>query len=95
MMIITSADGLDFSMTTLSNKDHGELYIDESLAVPETGVKILRHPFREKGTARYAALYSLMFYLSHSQVFSVKALLDQVKSSKISERFDFGITVVR
>ena len=90
VMIITSADGLDFSMATLANMDHGILFVDESLAVPETRAKVVRHPFRSKATARNAALYSLLFYLSYTGAFPVQALLDIINSSKISERFDFG-----
>ncbi|MFA4852502.1 MAG: hypothetical protein WC868_12005, partial [Bacteroidales bacterium] len=90
VMIITSADGLDFSMATLANMDHGILFVDESLSVPETRVRVVRHPFRSNATVRNAALYSLLFYLNYTGAFPVQALLDIINYSKISERFDFG-----
>lgn len=90
VMLITSADGLDFSLATLANMDHGKLFIDDGLAVPDTNAMVVQHPFRSITNARSAALYSLMYYLSHSAPFPVQALLDLVKNDKVSERLDFG-----
>ena len=90
VMIITSADGLEFSLPTLRNMEDGLVIIDESLPLPETKVTVLKHPFREKSSARHAAVYSLLYYLNHTSVFPMDALMDIVKTSKISERIDFS-----
>jgi pyruvate/2-oxoacid:ferredoxin oxidoreductase beta subunit len=88
-LIVTSQDGLDHSLPTLTNMKTGVLILDESLKNPETDVTIVRHDFRKKTGVKFAALYSLMTFLRHSGAFPPEALFDVLNNSKLGEKNNF------
>ncbi len=86
VLIITSTDGLNYAKSTASKMKSGILLIDESLTPPETGTTVIKVPFRERAGARNSALYSIFWYLNHSQNFMMDALRDVFMANKISEK---------
>ncbi|MDX9695449.1 MAG: thiamine pyrophosphate-dependent enzyme [Bacteroidales bacterium] len=84
--IITSQDGLEYSLATLKKMTEGLILIDESLATPETKAKVIRVPFREKVGARNSSMFSIFWYLNHSNIFPLDALKDVFMNNKISEK---------
>ncbi len=88
VIIITSQDGLEYTSATLKNMKKGLLIIDSSLSLPDTGIKVLKHNFREIAGSRSAAIYSLLFYLYHAKVFPMEAIAETLENSKFSGKLD-------
>jgi pyruvate/2-oxoacid:ferredoxin oxidoreductase beta subunit len=88
VMIITSEDGLSYSLSTLKNMEKGLLLIDEELMTPDTHIEVLKFPFRKSAGAKTAALFSLMVYLKKSGIFPVEALFDILENSKFTSKVD-------
>ena len=88
VMIITSDDGLAYSIGTLNNMDSGLLIIDEELSVPETKVSVMRFPFRKNAGNKTAALFALLYYLKHTDIFPIEALFDILENSKFTSKID-------
>jgi 2-oxoglutarate ferredoxin oxidoreductase subunit beta len=86
VLIVTSVDGLNYARAAAAKMKSGILLIDESLDLPLTGAQIVKVPFRERVGARNSALYSIFWYLNHSNIFTMDALKDVFMSNKISEK---------
>ncbi len=84
--IITSVDGLGHSLSRIQKMtEDGILIIDDSLDVPETRAKVIRHPFRKETGGRTAALRALAFYNSKvERLFPEEALLQTLRKSKLA-----------
>lgn len=84
--IITSRDGLGHSLNRIQRMDeNGLLLIDESLEVPETRARVIRHPFRKEAGARAAALRALAFYNARvEQIIPMEALIHTLRNSKLA-----------
>jgi hypothetical protein len=87
-MIITSEDGLAYSMGILKSMDNGLVLVDEELNVPESKATIVKFPFRKDAGNKTAALFSLLFYLKKADVFPVDALFDILENSKFTSKID-------
>ena len=90
IMIITSADGLEYSKAALKRMDQGIVFADSSLPDVETKARLIKYPFREKATSRNAALYSLLFYLYQTDDFPFDAFFDIISNSKLSQKLDLS-----
>lgn len=88
VLIITSQDGLDFSLGTLKGMDKGLLLIEEELNCPETGIMVVNYPFRKLAGAKTAALFALMVYLKKTGVIPVEALFEILENSKFTSKVD-------
>ncbi len=88
VMMITSDDGLAYSMGILKNMDKGLVIVDEELNVPESKATVVRFPFRMNAGNKTAALFSLLFYLKKADVFPVDALFDVLENSKFTSKID-------
>ena len=86
VLIITSTDGLNYAKAAAGKMKGGILLIDESLEAPTTGAQVIKVPFRERVGARNSALYSIFWYLNHSNIFTMDALKDVFMGNKISEK---------
>ncbi|MHC1704782.1 MAG: thiamine pyrophosphate-dependent enzyme [Tenuifilaceae bacterium] len=86
VLVITSNDGLNYARAVAGKMKGGLLLIDESIEVPNTGAQVIKVPFRERVGARNSALYSIFWYLNHSNIFTMDALKDVFLSNKISEK---------
>jgi Pyruvate/2-oxoacid:ferredoxin oxidoreductase gamma subunit len=86
VLIVTSIDGLNYARSAAGKMKTGLLLIDESLEVPETGAQVIKVPFRERVGARNSAIYTMFWYLNHSNIFTLDALKDVFKGNKISEK---------
>ncbi len=86
VVIVTSTDGLGHSLSRIQRmEEDGLLLIDDSLDVPETRAKVVRHPFRKEAGARAAALRALAFYNARiEQLFPPDALLHALRNSKLA-----------
>ncbi len=84
--IITSIDGLGHSMSRIKRMSEDDiLLIDESLDVPETRARVIRHPFRKETGGRTAALRALAFYNSKiERLIPDEALLEVLRKSKLA-----------
>ncbi len=86
VLVITSVDGLNYARAAAGRMKDGILLIDESLETPATGAQVIKVPFRERVGARNSALYSIFWYLNHSNIFAMDALKDVFMGNKISEK---------
>lgn len=86
VLIITSLDGLNYARSAAGKMKGGLLLIDESLEAPVTGAQVVKVPFRERVGARNSALYTMFWYLNHSNIFTLDALKDIFMGNKISEK---------
>ncbi|MDI3527540.1 MAG: 2-oxoglutarate/2-oxoacid ferredoxin oxidoreductase subunit beta [Tenuifilum sp.] len=86
ILVITSADGLNFARNTAAKMTSGKLYIDDSLDVPETGAQVIRVPFREKLGARTSSLYAVFYIVHHEKLFPIDAMKEVFLSNKISKK---------
>jgi pyruvate/2-oxoacid:ferredoxin oxidoreductase beta subunit len=84
--IITSADGLDYSLPIIKKAEQGELVIDSSLTIPETKMNVVKNNFRSKFTSKFAALNSLIFFLEYSGIFSKKNFMEVCSESKLASK---------
>jgi 2-oxoglutarate/2-oxoacid ferredoxin oxidoreductase subunit beta len=86
VLIITSNEGLTYARAAAGRMKGGILLIDESLEAPVTGARVIKVPFRERVGARNSALYSIFWYLNHSNIFTLEALKEVFMSNKLSEK---------
>jgi hypothetical protein len=86
VLIITSTDGLEYATPALNKMISGLILIDDSLEIPESKANIIKVPFRRNAGARNSAMYSVFWYLNHSNIFPMDALKDVFLSNKISEK---------
>lgn len=86
VLAITSLDGLNYARAAAGEMKGGLLMIDESLEAPTTGAQVVKIPFRERVGARNSAIYSVFWYLNHSNIFAMSALKDVFMENKISEK---------
>lgn len=86
--IVTSNDGLDYSLAILKKAESGQLIIDSSLAIPETKMKIFKNCFRSKFTNKFAALFSLAFFLESSEIFPKKVFVEVCSESKLAAKIN-------
>ncbi len=85
---VSSADGLEYARKTITNMKGGKLFIDSSLPVPETKAEVFTFPFRERGGAKNASIYSIFYLLKETGIYPVEALLSVFNENKISKKFD-------
>lgn len=85
VVIITSQEGLDNCRTTIEKMRSGVLCLDESLEPPQTHTKVVHYDFRGRAGARSSALYALLWLLLAKNIFPLQAMVEAIKSSKISE----------
>jgi len=71
--------------------ERGKLFIDESLKIPQTRAKIIRHNFRRHAGPRNAALYALFFFLKINPIIPVESLVHTIKRSKIANKVNLNI----
>jgi len=88
VICITSTDGLVYAQKTLANMTEGVVYIDSSLKVPEIKATVISFPFRERGGAKSASIYSVFYLLKLTNMISTEALLAVFNESRISKKFD-------
>jgi 2-oxoglutarate/2-oxoacid ferredoxin oxidoreductase subunit beta len=88
IMIITSEEGLDFSSSTIKNSNESLIFCDSSLSLPETKAQIIKYDFRNKISIKNVSLYALLFYLNYSKVFPLEAMIETLKSDKLSSKLD-------
>lgn len=82
---ITSQDGLDHNKARIGAMEDGLLFIDESLPVPATGARVIRHDFRGIG-ARNASVYSLFILARETGILDTEALFKAVGSGRLAEK---------
>lgn len=88
-LIITSQEGLDFSIPTLANMKKGVMLIDSSLPIPDTAIEIIRYDFRRKAGAKYAALFALMYFIRYTNAFQPDAMMNILTNSKLGKKINF------
>ncbi|MBA4321932.1 MAG: hypothetical protein C0408_03870 [Odoribacter sp.] len=86
VLIITSKDGLLYSMATAGRMKKGKIIIDDQLDAPETGAEIIKAPFRSRAGGRNSTLYSIFWFLQTSNVIPVEAMKEVFLENKISEK---------
>jgi len=86
VLIVTSADGLNYARAAAGKMKGGILLIDETLEAPITEAQVVKVPFRDRVGARNSAFYSIFWYLNHSSIFTMDALKDVFMDNKIAER---------
>lgn len=91
IIFITSRDGLDYAKNTIKDMaENSYIYIDESLDVPETKARIVKHDFRSKAGGKYASVYALLLYLNSSEIFPKEALYDIFSQTMVSSKVDIS-----
>ena len=88
VICITSNDGLEYARKTLISMTEGVVCIDSSLPIPETKATVISFPFRERGGAKSASIYSIFYILKLTNMISTEALLHVFNQNKISKKFD-------
>ena len=91
IVIITSKDGLEYCKAMIEQMKGGILFIDESIEIPQTKAKVIRHDFCGHAGARNAALYAIFFFLRSNPIIPIESLVNTVKKSKISDKVDLVI----
>jgi 2-oxoglutarate ferredoxin oxidoreductase subunit beta len=86
VLIITSSDGLSYSMAIASSMKNGKILIDDQLESPETGAEIIKVPFRSRVGERNCSLYSIFWFLNFSSLIPVEAMKEVFLENKISEK---------
>ena len=84
VLIITSADGLLYSIATAGRMKTGKILIDDQLEVPETGAEIIKVPFRSRAGERNSSMYSIFWFLNTNNVIPVEAMKQVFLENKIS-----------
>jgi pyruvate/2-oxoacid:ferredoxin oxidoreductase beta subunit len=85
VVVVTSEDGLEHNRERIRAMTGGTVWLDESLAVPETGADVHVRDFRGRAGARNAAIYSLLTFVEESGVLPVEALLRTIRESSIDK----------
>lgn len=84
-VVITSEDGLTHNRQRIQRMTEGTVWLDESLAIPETAAEVRVRDFRGRAGARNAALYALLTLVLETGVIPTEAMLRAVRESSISE----------
>lgn len=88
VICVTSQDGLEYARKTLLNMKGGTLFIDSSLATPQTKSEVIAFPFRERGGAKNSSVYSIFYLLKKTKMFPMEALVSVFNENKISKKID-------
>ncbi len=94
IIIITSEDGLDYSASTIKNSPNSLIICDESLTLPETKATVIKVDFKSRIAARNTPLYALFYYLNHTKVFPMEALIDTFNNDKLASKLDIAKLLV-
>lgn len=85
-MLITSADGLDYSMPKIKNSPNSVILLDSSLPQPDTKAKIIQKDLRSKVGARNAAMLSVFTLIKKFGILSEESLLTAYSRNKLSAK---------
>jgi 2-oxoglutarate/2-oxoacid ferredoxin oxidoreductase subunit beta len=85
MVIITSEDGLANNLKKIQSMTGGKLFIDSSLAVPDTMAEVIRHDFRGIG-ARNASLYSVFLFALKTGIITTESLFKVIDEEGKTEK---------
>ncbi len=83
--IITSADGLAHNRKRIESMQEGQIFIDCSLELPETGAKVHQHDFRSIGY-RTAALYAIFVFAIKSGIISTESLFKTIEQEGLKDK---------
>jgi Pyruvate/2-oxoacid:ferredoxin oxidoreductase gamma subunit len=86
VLIITSFDGISYSRATAARMKRGKILIDDQLETPETGVEIIKVPFRAHAGERNSSLYSIFWFLNSDNVVPIEAMKQVFLENKISKK---------
>ncbi len=83
--LITSGAGLAHNLVRIGAMTGGDVWLDESLSVPETGAEVHVRDFRRVAGPRNAALCALLTFVGQTGVFPVEAMVRTVEESSIGK----------
>jgi pyruvate/2-oxoacid:ferredoxin oxidoreductase beta subunit len=86
LAIIVSQDGLTHELERLRQMQVGIVWLDSSLAIPETPAEVRRLDFRQRAGARNAALYALLSVVNQTGVLPLPALIEAIQGSPLGKR---------
>ena len=85
-MLITSQDGLDYSMPKIKNSDKAVILLDASLPAPQTTSSVVATDMRGKAGSRNAAMISVFKLIKDYQILSEESLLTAYSRNKLSAK---------
>jgi Pyruvate/2-oxoacid:ferredoxin oxidoreductase gamma subunit len=89
VIFITSQDGLDYAKATFAKMTENDtIYLDESLANPETKAQIVKRDFRNKAGGKFATIYALILYLNTSEIFPKEAFYEIFTQTMTNSKVD-------
>jgi 2-oxoglutarate/2-oxoacid ferredoxin oxidoreductase subunit beta len=78
IVIVTSSDGLSHSSNRIRRMKSGILFIDQSLAAPETGAEVIVRDFRSVGN-RNAAFYAALYFLQFTGIITTETIFETIE----------------
>lgn len=82
VMVITSADGLEFSRATLGNMKKGLVLLDDGLELEHDLLRIEKVPFRQTAGVKSAAIMALWYLLKTTKYFPEEAFRQTIEQSR-------------
>jgi len=89
--VISSLDGLNQNRTRIEAMDGGDVWLDESLPLPETKARVRRVDLRGRAGERSAALYGLVLLARETGLIEPETLVRVVRASPLGERIPTAV----
>jgi pyruvate/2-oxoacid:ferredoxin oxidoreductase beta subunit/Pyruvate/2-oxoacid:ferredoxin oxidoreductase gamma subunit len=84
-VVITSEDGLTRSLECIQAMNRGTVWLDKTLAVPETGAEVRVRDFRDRAGPRNAAILALLTLAQETRVIPPEAMVAAIRESSVEE----------
>lgn len=85
LVIVTSDDGLAYSLKKIKQMQGGTLIIDKSLPIPETNANVISFDFRSLG-AKNACILASLYFADKLDIIPRQAMLDMMESSGLAAK---------
>lgn len=85
LALITSSDGLSHSARRLSLMTRGQIFIEQTLPLPETKAEIIQADFRSVG-ARSASMMAVCYLLKETSLFPIEALFETIQTEGFDKK---------
>ncbi|HEY9115928.1 MAG TPA: thiamine pyrophosphate-dependent enzyme, partial [Bacteroidales bacterium] len=86
--IVLTEDGYIYAKALISKLQSGKVWVDSGVSIEKTGAEIEKFNFIERLGQRNAAIFSVFYLLSKTQIFPIEALIEAFNDNKISQKFD-------
>lgn len=84
-VVITSENGLAFSLERVETMKRGTVWVDKSLETPKTGVEVRECDFRAQAGPKNATIVGLLTFVQDTDVIPPAALVAAIRESSIRQ----------